>query len=75
MKFSKPARKTGFEIGHLLLKANDGKGVYALDLDMEMSARLTVECCRQIDKHMVHTANMNQAQIYRSKILTYQVVT
>ena len=64
-----------FEIGHLLLKSNDGQGVDALNLAMEMSAELTVECCRQIVKYMVHTGDMNQAQIYRRKILTYQVAT
>jgi len=64
-----------FEIGHLLLKANDGQGVDALKLAMEMSTDLTVECCRQIVKYMVHTGDMNQAQTYRKKILTYQVAT
>jgi hypothetical protein len=42
---------------------------------MEMSAGLTVECCRQIVKYMIHSGDMNQAQIYRRKILTYQVAT
>ncbi len=64
-----------FEIGHLLLKANDEQGVDALNLAMEMSTELTVECCQQIVKYMVHTGDMNQAQTYRRKILTYQVAT
>jgi hypothetical protein len=64
-----------FEIGHLLLNANDAQGVDALNLAMEMSAELTVECCRQIVKYMIHSGDMNQAQIYRRKILTYQVAT
>ena len=64
-----------FEIGHLLLKANDGQGVDALNLAMEMSVELTVECCRQIVKYMIHSGDMNQAQIYRRRILTYQVAT
>jgi hypothetical protein len=62
-----------FEVGRLLLKANDEQGVDALNLAMEMSAELTVECCQQIVKFMVHSGDMNQAQIYRRKILTYQV--
>jgi len=64
-----------FEIGHLLLKANDAQGVDALNLAMEMSTELTVECCRRIVKYMIHSGDMNQAQIYRRKILTYQVAT
>jgi hypothetical protein len=64
-----------FEIGNLLLKANDILGVDALNLAMEMSADLTVECCQQIVKYMVHAGDMNQAQTYRRKILTYQVAT
>ena len=63
------------EIGHLLLKANDKQGVDALNLAMEMSAELTVECCHQIVKYMVLNGDMNQAQTYRKKILTYQVAT
>jgi len=62
-----------YEIGCLLLKSNDGQGVDSLNLAMEMSAELTVECCQQIVKYMVHTGDMNQAQIYRRKILTHQV--
>lgn len=64
-----------FEVGRLLLKSNDGQGIDALKLAMEMSAGLTVECCQQIVNYMVHTGDMNQAQKYRRKILTYQVET
>jgi len=42
--------------------------VDALRLVMEMTAGLTVECCQQI-------GDMDQAQIYREKILTHQVET
>jgi len=59
----------------LLLNSKDGQGVEALNLAMEMSAELTVECCQQIVKYMVHSGDMNQAQIYRRKILTHQVAT
>jgi hypothetical protein len=61
------------EIGRLLLRADDRQGIDALNMAMEMSADLTVECCKQIVKYMVHTGDMNQAQTYRRKILTHQV--
>jgi len=64
-----------FEVGRLLLTSRDVQGVDALKLAMEMSAELTVECCQQIVNYMVHTGDMNQAQIYRRMILTHQVET
>jgi len=42
---------------------------------MEMTAGLTVECYQQIVKYSVPASNMDQTQIYHSKILTHQVET
>ncbi len=62
-----------FEVGCLLLKSSDGHGVDALEIAMDMTDDLTVECCQQIVKYMVDIGDMNKAQIYRRKILTHQV--
>ena len=63
------------ETGHLLLKTSDNQGIDALNLAMEMPTGLTVECCRQIVKYMVHSDDMNQAQTYRRITLSYRVAT
>jgi len=42
---------------------------------MEMTAGLTVECCQQTVEYRIPVGDMNQAQIYRMKILTHQVET
>ena len=64
-----------FWVRRLLLESNNGQGIDAHKLAMEMSAELTVECCQQIVNYMVHIGDMNQAQTYRRKILTHQVET
>jgi hypothetical protein len=50
-------------------------GVDALKPAMVMSAGQAVECYQQIVKYSVPARNMEQAQIYHSKILTHQVET
>jgi hypothetical protein len=42
---------------------------------MEMKTGLTIECCRQIVQHMVHSDDMNQVQTYRRITLSYRVAT
>lgn len=49
--------------------------VDALKPAMAITAGQTVECYQQIIKYRVPGGDMNQAQIYRSKILTNQVET
>ena len=51
------------------------RGVDALKPAMVMMTGQAVECYQQIVKYSVPVGDMNQAQIYRSKILTHQVET
>ena len=40
---------------------------------MHQDRSMTIDCCKQIIKHLVHIGDINSATRYRRKILTYQV--
>jgi len=62
-----------FEVGRILLAANDARGIEALNMAMDISSSLTVDCCQHIIKYMVGKGDMRDAQRYRRMILAHQV--
>ena len=62
-----------FEIGRILLAANDERGIEALDMAMDISRSLTIDSCQLIIKYMVGKGDMRNAQQYRRMILAHQV--
>ncbi|MGB5397599.1 MAG: hypothetical protein WBN96_10655 [Gammaproteobacteria bacterium] len=62
-----------YEVGRLLLAADDKKGVDALHMAMDMANELTADCCQHIVNYMAKTGDMKKAQDYRRKILAHQV--
>ena len=62
-----------FEVGRILLSANDARGIEALNMAMDISSSLTIDCCHLIIKHMVKKGDMRNAQRYHRMILAYQV--
>jgi hypothetical protein len=64
-----------FEVGRILLSANDARGIEALNMAMDISSSLTIDCCQQIIKYMVKKGDMRNAQQYRRMILAHQVAS
>ena len=62
-----------YEVGRMLTNAHDNRGIEALELAMHQDRSMTIDCCKQIIKHLVHIGDINSATRYRRKILTYQV--
>ena len=62
-----------YEVGRLLLDANDKSGVEALHMAMGLANELTADCCQHIVNYMAKTGDMKQAQDYRRRILAHQV--
>ena len=62
-----------YEVGRLLLEADDQNGVDALHMAMDLANELTADCCQHIVNYMAKTGDLKQAQDYRRKILAHQV--
>ena len=64
-----------YEVGRILLSANDARGVEALHMAMNLSDSLTVDCCQLIINYMIEIGDMRSAQQYRRMILAHQVAS
>jgi hypothetical protein len=62
-----------FEVDRILLSANDARVIEALNMAMDISSSLTIDCCQLIIKYMVNKGDMRNAQRYRRMILAHQV--
>ncbi len=65
--------KVCYEVGRLLLFANDKRGIDALHMAMDLSKDMTIECCQHIVNYLAKTGDMKKAQDYRRMILAHQV--
>jgi hypothetical protein len=62
-----------YEVGRLMLAANDEKGVQALHMAMDLSDALTIDSCQHIVDYLTKNGDTKKAQDYRRKIIAYQV--
>jgi len=64
--------KVCFEVGRLLLAANNQSGVEAMHMAMDASAEMKVACCNHIANYMANTGDLKKAQEYRRMIISLQ---
>lgn len=62
-----------YELGRLLLEADDESGVDALKIVMDINSERTTDCCQHIVNYMVNHGNVKEAQYYRRIIIEHQV--
>ena len=62
-----------YELGRLMLEADEPEGIQALHMAMEQDESYTIDCCQHIVKYMANQGDMKQAQKYRRMILAHQV--
>lgn len=62
-----------YELGRLLLDADEEAGIKALHIAMDSDTHYTVDCCQHIVKYLANHGDMKQAQQYRRMILEHQV--
>jgi len=61
-----------YELGRLLLEADDAIGVDALKISMESDPAKTVDSCQHLVKYMSKHGHVQEAQHYRRMILEHQ---
>ena len=61
-----------FDLGRLLLKADDSSGINALKKSMDQNPDYTVDCCNHIVEYLVKHGDTKEAQNYRRIILEHQ---
>lgn len=62
-----------YELGRLLLIADDVDGIDALEMSMSINEERTADCCHHIINYMVLHGNVKEAQHYRRIVLEHQV--
>lgn len=62
-----------YDVGRLLLSAGDESGIAALQMAMDLSDKLTIDCCQHIVDYLTKTGDTKLAQDYRRKIIAHQV--
>jgi hypothetical protein len=61
-----------YELGRLLLEADDASGIDALNIAMDTDPTKTAESCQYIVDYMAKNGNVKEAQHYRRMILEHQ---
>ena len=61
-----------YDLGRLLLEADDSSGVDALKISMENEPHRTADCCQPIVTYMAKHGHVQEAQLYRRMILEHQ---
>ena len=61
-----------YELGRLLLEADDASGVNALKIAMATDPGKTADSCQHIVAYMAKHGHVQEAQLYRRMILEYQ---
>ena len=62
-----------YELGRLLLEADDASGIDALKIAMEADPAKTADSCQYIVTYMANHGHVKEAQHYRRMILEHQV--
>lgn len=62
-----------YEVGRLLLAANDESGIAALHMAMDLTSGLTTDSCQHIIDYHTRHGDTKQAHDYRRRIIEHQV--